>query len=76
MPTDPASPFATTTDDRNAERLRDLERRLAVIERANGIVSVGAGPPAAAVTTRFYVDQANHRLYVLDSGSYRYAGLT
>lgn len=76
MPLDPAQGFATTTDGRTAERLAELTRRLEVLERSTAIVTAGAGAPGSAVTSRFYVDETNNRLYVRVAGTFRYTALT
>lgn len=76
MPTDPAAPFPLEPGARQAAAIADLQRRLSALERGAGIVTVGAGPPASTVTTRFYIDELNIRLYVRVSATMRYVGLT
>lgn len=70
MGIDPAAGFPLDRDDRQAEKVSDHERRLAVLERGNGIVTVGTGPPTSAITTPFYIDQAAHKAYARDSAGF------
>lgn len=69
----------TPTDRSQAmllQKVRELERRIAVLERT-ATVQAGAGPPTA--TTRDgtpYVDITNSRLYVRSAGVWKYAALT
>lgn len=75
-PIDPYSPRPTDNDGRVADRLAELERRLARVEAGATIVTAAAGAPGATVTSKFYVDTTANRLYVRVAGTYRYAALT
>lgn len=59
-----------------SQQVRDLRRDLASLQRV-ATVQVSAGPPSqAARDGTLVVDTTNHRLYVRDSGTWRFAATT
>jgi hypothetical protein len=64
--------IATDPDRRRVEKTGDLEARVAALERSP-VVQSGAGAPTSAPRDgTLYVDTTAHRLYVRDSGTWRY----
>jgi hypothetical protein len=83
-PLDPAQPFALDPVAGQYDRVADLSRRLAVLERGGGrrsatavVVPVGAGAPSHdTVDGALYVDLTNARLYARANGTWRWVALT
>lgn len=71
MPIDPALPPPTDGMARVLDKVADLERRLKRAEAGAQLVTVGAGAPGAAVTSKFYVDTGGPYLYVRIAGVYK-----
>lgn len=67
MPLDPARPEKLTPEDRRADDVADLSRRVGAQERATPRVQVGAGAPSADPNTLRegtpYIDRTASRLY-------------
>lgn len=77
MTVDPAAGFALDQTGRSAERLNDLERRLAALERGSPTVQTGAGVPSSSPRSGTpYVDETTPRLYLRVAGVWRYTTLT
>ena len=77
MPVDPAAGFALDAAGRQAERLADLDRRLAALERGAPTIQTGSGAPSTAPRSGTpYLDEATPRLYLRVGGTWRYTVLT
>lgn len=62
---------------RLAQRVADLERRLAALERGGRRVYVGTGAPTInAPNGSIYIDESTNRLYARSGGVWRYVALT
>jgi hypothetical protein len=59
-----------------AQRLADLERRVAVLERTATIQTGSGAPTNAARDGTLYVDTTNSRLYVRSSSAWKFVAVT
>lgn len=77
MPLDPALGIPTAPDQRTAERLGDLERRLRALENGRPTIQVGAGAPSTSPRDGTpYGDSTNVRLWLRVGGAWHYTTLT
>lgn len=77
MPIDPASPQPMDGDSRRSDKLAELERRVATLERAHPVIQVLAGAPTTTPRDGTpAVDSAAVRLWVRVGGVWRFAALT
>jgi len=77
MPIDPAAPQPTTPDGRRADKLSELERRVAALERAHPVMQVLAGAPSSAPRDGTpAVDSGAVRLWIRVGGVWRFVALT
>lgn len=77
MPIDPAAPLPTTPDARRADKLAELERRVAALERAHPVIQVLPGAPTTAPRDGTpAVDSSAVRLWVRVNGGWHFVTLT
>lgn len=76
MPADPAQGFSLDEAGRTADRLADLERRLARLETGSPVVQASTGAPTTAPRDgTLYVDTAALRLYVRRGGAWGFTAI-
>lgn len=74
---DPAAPLARDFNARTAERLAELERRVAGLERGNPTIAAVAGMPTTSPRVGTpAVDTAQPRLWLYRAGQWQYVTLT
>lgn len=77
MPIDPAAPQPITPDARRADKLADLDRRVAALERAHPVIQVLPGAPTTAPRDGTpAVDSSAVRLWVRVNGGWHFVTLT
>jgi hypothetical protein len=78
MPLDPARGFPMSPDQKQADKLAELERRVAALERAPNI-QVVSGTPTPTQTPREgtpVLDKAGNRVGYWLNGAWKWVGLT
>ncbi len=77
MPIDPAQGFGLTPEQRMAERLAALERRIAALENGAPTIQAGTGAPTSSPRDgTAYIDTAANTLYIRSGGAWRSEILT
>jgi hypothetical protein len=70
------APVGFSFEERAARRIRDLEARVASIERGNPIPLGAGAPTAASQDGTLHGDSTNVRLWLRVGGAWRWTALT